>query len=86
MATVDEWLAEYSAKEHARLARSQAAYDARLKTTRASFVSACGQCRQSIAIGDVLVRPGGRRFANFWYCYWCGQIAHECDRPRRGAE
>jgi hypothetical protein len=79
--TAAEWVADYDAREARKLERSRATYDGRLKFMPARIALPCNQCRKPIALGDTIVRPGGRRFSSFWYCYWCGLVAHACDRP-----
>lgn len=54
---------------------------AAVKWIKAKFVSACGQCRNIIRIGDSLGQPvaknrsGGNRFASTWYCAKCARVA-----------
>jgi len=86
MPTAAEFIRKENEREARNLAWRRDRYDARLKGKPAAFRWPCGQCRRYNEVGDIIIRPGGKRFSHVWYCYSCGLAAHACDRPLTQAE
>lgn len=83
--TAEEILRDETASALRRWRARVKAYDARRKQLNARVSLPCPHCRKQIAVGEPIVKPGGKRF--FWfYCAECGDDAHATDRPRLNSD